>query len=66
VADVNTTYGDNVIIGAEIGRQAGKVSVIGWNNNVPGQSVIGEGATIWPELKPGVWKKVVGKGEVLK
>lgn len=66
VADVNTVYGDGVIIGAELGRQARKVSVVGWNNRVPGQVVINEGATIWPELKPSGWKKVVESGEVLK
>lgn len=66
VADVNNSYGEGVIIGAETGRQAGKVSVVGWNNRVPGQTVIGEGATIWPELKSSNWKKVVEVGEVLK
>jgi glucose-1-phosphate adenylyltransferase len=66
VADVNTVYGDGVIIGAELGRQARKVTVVGWNNRIPGQVVIGEGATIWPELKPSGWKKVVESGEVLK
>lgn len=66
VADVNITYGDGVIIGAENGRQAGKVSVVGWNNKVPGQTVIGEGATIVPELKASAWKKVIEAGEVLK
>lgn len=66
VADVNTTYSEGVIIGAEIGRQAGKVSVIGWNNRIPGQTVIGEGATIMPELKSVDWKKVIEAGEVLK
>ncbi|WP_163340037.1 glucose-1-phosphate adenylyltransferase family protein [Desulfopila sp. IMCC35008] len=66
VADVNNSYGEGVIIGAETGRQAGKVSVVGWNNQIPGQTVIGEGATIWPELKSSNWKKVVETGEVLK
>lgn len=66
VADVNTVYGDGVIIGAEAGRQAKQVSVIGWNNRVPEQVVIGEGATIWPELKSSGWKKVIGSGEVLR
>lgn len=66
VADVNTVYGDGVIIGAEAGRHAQKVSVIGWNNRVPGQVMIGEGATIWPELNTRSWKKIVAAGEVLK
>lgn len=66
VADVNTVYGDGVIIGAEAGRQAHRISVIGWNNRIPGQAMIGEGATIWPELANKHWKKIVAAGEVLK
>lgn len=66
VADVNTVYGDGVIIGAEAGRQAREVTVIGWNNRVPGQAMIGEGATIRPELQAKNWKKIVAAGEVLK
>ena len=46
--------------------QAGAVTVVGWNNNIPDQVVIGEGATIYPLLKPGHWKKVIAAGEVLK
>ncbi len=66
VADVNTVYGDGVVIGAEVGRQARNVSVIGWNNRVPGQVYIGDGATIWPELKSGDWKKCIQSGEVVR
>lgn len=66
VADVNTVYGDGVIIGAEAGRRADKVTVIGWNNRVPEQAMIGEGATIYPELNNKSWKKIVAAGEVLK
>jgi glucose-1-phosphate adenylyltransferase len=66
VADVNIVYGDGVIVGADAGVQAQNVSVIGWNNRIPGKVVIGEGATIWPELQPACWKKVIETGEVLK
>lgn len=66
VADVNTIYGDGVVIGSEVGRQARNVSVIGWNNRIPGQVRIGDGATIWPELKPGDWKKHIDSGELIR
>ncbi len=66
VADVNTVYGDGVVIGSEVGRQARNVSVIGWNNRIPGQVRIGDGATIWPELKPGDWKKHIDSGELIR
>jgi hypothetical protein len=39
---------------------------MGWNNRVPGQVMIGEGATVWPELNAKNWKKIVAAGEVLK
>lgn len=66
VADVNNTFGEEVAVGAEVGRQARDVTVVGWNNNIPDQVVIGEGATIYPLLKPGQWKKVIAAGEELK
>ncbi len=66
VADVNTVYGDGVIIGAEAGHKAENISVIGWNNNIPEQTVVEEGATIWPELKAGSWIKHILAGEVLR
>ncbi len=66
VADVNNTFGEGVVVGAEAGRQANGVTVIGWNNQIPDQVVIGEGATIYPLLKTGQWKKVITAGEVLR
>ncbi|MFV0438245.1 MAG: glucose-1-phosphate adenylyltransferase family protein [Desulfopila sp.] len=66
VADVNTVYGDGAIVGAEAGHQARKVTVIGWNNRIPEQAMIGEGATIWPDRNSASWKKIIAAGEVLK
>ena len=66
MADVNNTFGEGIVVGAEAGRQANGVTVIGWNNQIPEQVVIGEGATIYPLLKPGQWKKVIIAGEVLR
>ena len=66
IADVNNTYGDGVIIGSPAGTQAEQVTVIGWNNAVPQQIVINQGATIYPELKQTAWKRVIESGEVLK
>jgi glucose-1-phosphate adenylyltransferase len=66
VADVNNTFGEGVVVGAETGRQAEAVTVVGWNNIVPNQVVIGEGATIYPLLGSGRWKKVIAAGEVLR
>lgn len=66
VADVNNSFGEGVVVGAEAGRQAGEITVIGWNNQIPDQAVIGEGATVYPLLKAGQWKKVIAAGEVLR
>jgi glucose-1-phosphate adenylyltransferase len=66
VADVNSTYGRNVVIGAEPGSTAQKVTVIGWNNHVPLQTRIEEGATIYPNLHQSRWPSIVKYGEVLR
>ena len=66
VADVNTTYGEGVVVGSEPGRIPARVSVVGWNNHVPEQTIIEEGVTIYPHLKNGKWLRHVKTGEVLR
>ena len=66
VADVNCEYGDNVIIGPKIGTPAKKVTVIGWNNHVPDNTMIEEGATIYPNIKESGWPANISEGEVLR
>lgn len=66
VADVNNTYESNVVIGAEPGSTAQKVTVIGWNNHIPLQTRIEEGATVYPNLTQPKWPAIVKYGEVLR
>ncbi len=66
VADVNSVFGEGVTIGPEIGTDADQVTLIGWNNQVPDGTIIGEGATIYPHLTAEQWMKHVEAGEVLK
>ncbi|HKJ65096.1 MAG TPA: sugar phosphate nucleotidyltransferase [Desulfopila sp.] len=66
VADVNNTYESNVVIGAEPGSTAHKVTVIGWNNRIPLQTRIEEGATVYPNLSQMKWPAIVKYGEVLR
>jgi len=66
VADVNNTYESNVVIGAEPGSTAHKVTVIGWNNRIPLQTRIEEGATVYPNLPQTKWPAIVKYGEVLR
>ena len=51
ISDVNTTFGRNVQIGAAEGR----VTVIGWNNQVPDGMVIGGGCMVAPEIPDEKW-----------
>ena len=66
ISDVNTTYGDNVEVGYLEGEAERKLAVVGWNNQVPDNTILGEGITISPKLKPEKWPKVVEPGRVLK
>lgn len=66
VADVNSSYAQNVVIGTESGNNAGRVTVVGWNNHIPRQVRIEEGATIYPGIKTSRWPSVVSIGEVLR
>ncbi|MBU0663847.1 MAG: glucose-1-phosphate adenylyltransferase [Proteobacteria bacterium] len=45
---------------------SGAVTVIGWNNQIPPGTVIGEGATIDPHLPAEQWKEKVTAGEVVR
>ncbi len=66
VADVNNSFGKDVRIGPEIGSDAPKVTVVGWNNQVPDKTRIETGATIYPQLKQSQWPQCVKAGEVLR
>jgi glucose-1-phosphate adenylyltransferase len=65
VADVNSVFGAEVVAGPGVG-QAGAVTVIGWDNQIPEHTNIGEGATIDPHLPVDQWKPQVAPGEVLR
>lgn len=65
VADVNTFYGRNVVIGPEVCSPGSEVTVVGWNNKIPDSTVIGEGATIYPSVTC-PWPGRIGRGEVLR
>jgi glucose-1-phosphate adenylyltransferase len=55
VSDVNTTFGSRARVGVFNVDGPGKVSVIGWNNQVPDGMVIGSGCTVYPRIAPGSW-----------
>lgn len=66
VADVNNFFRRGVIVGPEICRSDTPVTLVGWNNQIPENTLIGEGATIYPQLPAGQWVPRVDAGEVLR
>lgn len=66
VSDVNTTFGEDTLVGPEIGGEGGKVTVVGWNNQVPNGTRIEVGATVYPKIKPLQWPECIKAGEVLR
>ena len=68
ITDVNSVFGEGVCIGPGVGGEAELITVVGWNNHVPDQTCIGEGATIYPNITSEQWLKIknVEAGEVLK
>lgn len=66
VSDVNNSFGSNVVIGPEICDETTPVTMVGWNNQTPSQTTIGEGATIYPQIPTRNWPTVVKPGEVLR
>jgi len=55
ISDVNTVFGRDVRVGRAGGVSAGNVTVIGWNNRVPDQMIIGAGCTVYPRVAPENW-----------
>jgi glucose-1-phosphate adenylyltransferase len=66
VSDVNNNFGRNVIAGPELCDAKTPVTMVGWNNNIPDQTIIGEGSTIYPQIPPRNWPMNVKAGEVLR
>jgi glucose-1-phosphate adenylyltransferase len=66
VADVNNSFGRNAKVGPEVCDEKTNVTVVGWNKTIPENTVIGEGATIYPRLADTSWPACVKKGEVLR
>lgn len=66
VSDVNNLYGKNVVAGPSRLKKDSPVTVVGWNNKIPADTEIREGATIYPDLPNGNWTGLVVSGEVLR
>lgn len=66
VSDVNNRFLKNVVIGPERCRPESEVTVVGWNSEVPSNTRIGEGATIYPRIAKDRWPAIIRAGEVLR
>ncbi len=66
VSDVNNNFGRNVAVGPEVCDDKTPVTMVGWNNTVPDQTNIGEGATIYPQIPFRNWPLCLKPGEVLR
>ncbi|MFW2368943.1 MAG: glucose-1-phosphate adenylyltransferase family protein [Desulforhopalus sp.] len=66
VSDVNNSYGKGVVVGPAHCEQDSEVTVIGWHNQVPGGTVVGEGAKVYPQIHSKRWPGHVQPGEVLR
>ncbi len=55
VSDVNTTFGRNVQAGVVGQSEPDRVTVIGWNNHVPDNMVIGSGCRVDPAIPAEKW-----------
>lgn len=66
VSDVNNDFGRNVVVGPEVCVKNTPVTMIGWNNRIPEQTTVGEGATIYPRIPGSNWPSSLKAGEVLR
>ncbi len=66
VADVNSCFDEGVVVGSDPGNPGKKVTVMGWNNHIPKQTRIEEGAIVYPDVKESNWPSVVKKEEELR
>ena len=66
VSDVNNKFGTGARIGPDAADAASEVTVLGWNNQIPKETRIEEGATVYPQIESERWLARIKAGEVLK
>jgi glucose-1-phosphate adenylyltransferase len=65
ISDVNTTFGSGVRIGEEGKPGSRAITVIGWNNYIKADTIIGSGCTVHPNVSSETIPKKVESGEVV-
>ena len=66
VSDVNVTVGSEVRIGHERDGNEHEVTVVGWNNRIPDQAIIGSDCTLYPSLSPEKLAHRISTGEIVR
>jgi glucose-1-phosphate adenylyltransferase len=66
ISDVNTTFGSGVRIGEDGQTGSREASVIGWNNYIKANTIIGSGCTVYPGISSERIPMQVDSGEVIR
>jgi glucose-1-phosphate adenylyltransferase len=66
ISDVNTTFDSGVRVGEESKTGSKEITVIGWNNFIRANTIIGSGCTVYPSLPSQKIPKLVESGEVVR
>ena len=66
VSDVNVVFGNGTLVGGDGPSEDQEASVIGWNNRIPANSVIGSDCTLYPGLKPEKFTREIKTGEIVR
>lgn len=66
VSDVNVVFENNARVGGDGPFEDQEASVIGWNNRIPANSVIGSDCTLYPGLKPEKFTREIKTGEIVR
>ncbi len=66
ISDVNVTFGNNVNVGNPGPVNEKEVTVLGWNNFFPNETVIGSDCTIYPQLSLDKLAREIKSGEIVR
>lgn len=66
VSDVNSSFGEDAVVGASESSPEQEVTVLGWDNHLPKGTVIGSDCTIYPHLRPEKFGRVIKNGEIIR
>jgi glucose-1-phosphate adenylyltransferase len=65
VSDVNNTFGAGVVMGEGLPATGQNITVVGWNNFIPADTVLGRGCTVYPHLDKDQIPATIKAGEVV-